>query len=70
MLGTYSSPAGSQSILTGPYTVLPVIVYDWSRKPQAEFRELTAAAIIALLVLTLFFNAMAILLRNRYQKQW
>ncbi len=50
--------------------MLPVTVYDWSRKPQAEFRELTAAAIIALLVLTLFFNAMAILLRNRYQKQW
>jgi phosphate transport system permease protein len=70
ILGTYSSPGGIVNILTGPYTVLPVTVYDWSRKPQAEFRELTAAAIIALLVLTLFFNAMAILLRNRYQKQW
>ena len=70
ILGTYSSPPGIGSILSGPYTVLPVTVYDWSRKPQAEFRELTAAAIIALLVLTLFFNAMAILLRNRYQKSW
>lgn len=70
ILGTYSSPGGVGSILTGPYTVLPVTVYDWARKPQEAFRELTAAAIIALLVLTLFFNAMAILLRNRYQKQW
>jgi len=68
ILGTYSSQGGIANLLTGPYTVLPVTVYDWSRKPQAEFRELTAAAIVALLVLTLFFNAMAILLRNRYQK--
>jgi phosphate transport system permease protein len=70
ILGTYSSQGGLGSLLTGPYTVLPVTVYDWSRKPQEEFRELTAAAIIALLVLTLFFNAVAILLRNRYQKSW
>ena len=45
-------------------------VYDWARKPQEEFRALTSAAIIALLVITLFFNALAILLRSRYQKQW
>jgi phosphate transport system permease protein len=70
ILGTFSSPGGLESILTGPYTVLPMTVYDWSRKPQEEFRELTSAAIIALLLITLFFNALAVLLRNRYQKQW
>jgi phosphate transport system permease protein len=70
ILGTFSSQGGLESLLTGPYTVLPVTVYDWSRKPQTEFRELTAAAIIALLVLTLFFNALAIWLRNRWQRQW
>jgi phosphate transport system permease protein len=70
ILGTYSSPGGLESLLTGPYTVLPVTVYDWARKPQEEFRALTSAAIIALLVITLTFNALAIILRNRYQKQW
>lgn len=70
VLGTFSSPGGLESILTGSYTVLPMTVYDWSRKPQAEFRALTSAAIMALLFITLFFNTMAILLRNRYQKQW
>ncbi len=70
VLGTFTSAGGLESILTGSYTVLPMTVYDWSRKPQAEFRELTSAAIIALLLITLFFNAVAILLRNRYQKQW
>lgn len=70
VLGTFSSPGGLESILTGSYTVLPMTVYDWSRKPQEEFRALTSAAIIALLFITLFFNTLAILLRNRYQKQW
>ena len=41
ILGTYSSPGGLESLLTGPYTVLPMTVYDWARKPQEEFRALT-----------------------------
>ena len=39
VLGTYSSPGGLESRLTGPYTVLPMTVYDWARKPQEEFRR-------------------------------
>ena len=58
------------SILTGPYTAMPVIVYDWSRKPQEAFRADAAAAIIVLLVITLFANAVAIYLRNRYERTW
>jgi phosphate transport system permease protein len=70
VLGTFSTSGTIKDLLMGPYTVLPMTVYDWSRKPQDEFRELTSAAIIVLLVLTLTFNALAIFLRNRYQKQW
>ena len=32
------------------YTALPMIVYDWSRKPQEAFRADAAAAIVVLLV--------------------
>jgi phosphate transport system permease protein len=70
ILGSFSSSSSLDSLLTGPYTVLPMTVYDWARKPQEEFRALTSAAIVALLVITLSFNALAILLRNRFQKQW
>jgi len=70
VLGTFSSSGSLGDILTGPYTVMPMTVYDWSRRPQEEFRALTSAAILVLLVLTLSFNALAILLRNRYQKTW
>jgi phosphate transport system permease protein len=70
VLGTYSTAGTLGDLLTGPYTVLPMTVYDWARRPQEEFRALTSAAIVVLLAVTLTFNALAILLRNRYQKQW
>jgi phosphate transport system permease protein len=52
------------------YTTLPTIVYRWARLPQDDFRLLTAAAIVVLLALTLTANAVAILLRNRYERKW
>lgn len=69
---TYFS-TGDQSFfesLFGSFTALPMIVFGWSTRPQDEFRALTAAAIIALLVVTLAANAVAILLRNRYERTW
>jgi len=56
--------------LQGPYTSLPTIIFSWSRQPRPEFRELTAAAIIVLLVLVLIINGIAIILRNRYARKW
>lgn len=52
-----------------PYTALPIVVYNWARQPQKEFVELTAAAIIVLLVLLLTVNAVAIVLRDRYERK-
>ena len=56
--------------ILGPYTALPTTIYSWSRLPQAEFRALTAAAIVVLLAVVLIINAIAILLRNRYERRW
>lgn len=64
---------GNQSFvesLFGSFSALPAIVFGWSSNPQQEFRALTAAAIIALLVVTLAANTIAILLRNRYERAW
>ena len=68
VLGSFS--ADMSKVLTGSYTALPVIVYDWSRKPQDAFRADAAAAIVVLLAITLFANAIAIYLRNRYERTW
>jgi len=57
--------------LQSQFTALPVLVYNWSRLPDPGFREnLVPAAIVVLLVLTLSANAIAILLRNRYDRKW
>jgi len=57
---------------TGPFskfTTLPIQVYQWTSRPQAEFRNIAAAAILVLLVLLLALNATAILLRNRFSRR-
>ncbi len=51
------------------FTVLPIQIYQWTSRPQAEFRNIAAAAIIVLLILLLSLNASAVLLRNRYSKR-
>ena len=70
VLGSFSTSGSVADLFSGPYTALPVIVYDWARKPQDEFRALTSAAIIVLLVVTFVANAFAVILRNRYDKRW
>jgi len=47
------------------FTVLPIQIFNWTSKPQAEFHSLAAAAIIILLAILLLMNSLAILLRNR-----
>lgn len=49
------------------YTALPLVVFNWARQPQAEFVQLTAAAIVVLLVLLLSVNAITIFLRDRFE---
>lgn len=54
--------------LQSPFTVLPIQIYNWVSRPQAEFHALAAGAIIVLMVILLLMNATAIYLRNRFQK--
>ncbi len=56
--------------LQGPFTALPVAIFSYARQPGDDFRSLTAAASIVLLVMVLFMNGVAIWLRNRYEKKW
>ncbi len=51
------------------FTTLPVQIYQWTARPQDEFRNIAAAAILVLLILLLALNASAIVLRNRYSRQ-
>lgn len=51
------------------FTALPIVITYWSGLPQADFRALTAAAIVVTLAIVLAANAAAILLRNRYESK-
>ena len=48
------------------FTVLPIQIFNWISRPQADFHGLAAAGILVLLVVLLAFNLIAVLLRNRY----
>lgn len=52
------------------FTTLPIQIFQWTARPQAEFRNIAAAAILVLLALLLTLNASAVLLRNRYSRQF
>ena len=69
MIGAVTYVAFDPTIL-GAFTALPIQIYQWVRLPQEEFRFLAAAAIIVLLGILLSLNAVAIWLRNRYQRRW
>ena len=51
------------------YTAMPVQIYNFVSRPQAEFQvEVASAGIIVLMVVLLLMNSAAILLRNRYAR--
>jgi phosphate transport system permease protein len=52
------------------FTVLPIQIFNWTSKPQAEFHDLAAASIIVLLLVLLTLNSVAIFLRQRMRKRF
>jgi phosphate transport system permease protein len=50
------------------FTVLPIQIYNWISRPQAGFSDAAAAGIVVLLVVLLSMNALAILLRNHFER--
>ena len=52
------------------FTVLPIQIFNWTSKPQAEFHDVAAAGIIVLLIILLTMNSVAIWLRTRLRKRF
>jgi phosphate transport system permease protein len=60
------------SPLTGNYSVLPVVAYNWAKRPQDDFQGISGAAIIVILLLMLVLNGLALIVRARLSRhiQW
>ena len=69
MIGALTYIAFDPTLL-GPFTALPVQIYDWISQSQQEYTLRAAGGIIVLLAILLVLNSVAIFLRNRYQKRW
>jgi phosphate transport system permease protein len=68
MIGALTFVAFLPESVMDAFTVLPIQIFNWTSRPQAEFQELAAAGIIVLMALLLVMNLSAILLRNRFEK--
>lgn len=52
------------------FTAMPIQILNWVVRPQADFARLAAAASILLVVMLLAMNAGAIIVRNRFRREW
>jgi phosphate transport system permease protein len=53
-----------------PATVLPVQIFLWADSPERAFVERTSAAIMVLLGFLVLMNALAVVLRRRFERRW
>jgi phosphate transport system permease protein len=72
LIGAFAFVTFLPNPLSGGYTVLPIQIFDWARRPQADFAGIAAAAIIVILLLMLVLNALALIVRVRLSRhiQW
>lgn len=68
VIGGFLMVLQTPSNLMSDFTVLPMQIYNWSGRPQEEFHRIAAAAIIVQLAVLVTFNALAIFVRQSFQK--
>jgi phosphate transport system permease protein len=70
VIGAAVSIFSTPQRLGDSFSALPLLIFNWTERPQAAFADAAAAAIIVLLALLMAMNAVAIYLRNRYSTRW
>jgi phosphate transport system permease protein len=72
LIGAFAFVTFVPNPISGGYTVLPIQIFDWARRPQADFAAIASAAIIVILILMLVLNALALIVRIRLSRhiQW
>ena len=70
LVGAVTFTTVNPSLFDGAYSTLPVQIFNYSNRPQAEFRVLAVAGVIVMLGLVLAMNSFAVWLRNRFEQSW
>lgn len=72
LIGAFAFVTFLPNPIEGQYTVLPIQIYSWSQRPQADFQGIAAAAIVVILGLMLVLNGLALVVRARLSRhiQW
>ena len=70
MIGMVAFIVDIPASMTDPATVLPVQVFLWADSPERAFVAKTSAAIVVLLLFLVFMNAVAVLLRKKFERRW
>jgi phosphate transport system permease protein len=70
MIGMVAFIVSIPSSMFDPATVLPVQIFLWADSPERGFVEKTSAAIMVLLVFLIAMNAIAVVLRKRFERRW
>ncbi len=68
MIGALTFIAFLPTSVLDPFTVLPIQIFNWTARPQADFQGLAAAGIVILMIVLFLMNLSAILLRNHFEK--
>ena len=72
MVGFIASnpPDGISSGLMDPNSAMPAQIYEWAKRADPAFYERAWGGIIILLVFLITMNAIAVLLRRRFERRW
>ncbi|MCZ4281265.1 phosphate ABC transporter permease PstA [Kiloniella laminariae] len=70
MIGMVAFIADIPGSINDAATVLPVQIFLWADSPERGFVEKTSAAIMVLLAFLVVMNAIAVLLRKRFERRW
>ncbi|SEH15496.1 phosphate transport system permease protein [Natronorubrum sediminis] len=54
---------------TGSFAAMPMQIFTWAKEPEGDFQHIAAAGIIVLLTVLLLMNAVAIYIRNKYDRR-
>ena len=55
--------------LLSRYSALPLIVFNWTSRPQAAFAQIAASGIMVMMIILLITNLTAIIIRNKTQSR-